>query len=480
VSSPVGDAVVVGSGPNGLAAAVTLAQAGLSVTVLEARDQIGGGTRTQELTLPGLLHDVCSAVHPFAAASRFFATLPLREHGLEWRYPDIDLAHPLDGGRCGAMYRSVEHTEASLGEDGARWRRIFGPLSERFDDISLDFLAPVLHVPRHPVSMVRFGLRGGLPASMLARAFRTEEARALYGGVAAHLMQPLDRPATAAAGTMLIAAAHHVGWPVAAGGSQSITGALAGLLRSLGGTIETGVHVTSLAQLPPSRLVFFDTSPAAVLRIAGDRLPSSTRRAYERWTYGPAAYKVDLAVHGGIPWTAEPCRRAGTVHCGGTYAEIAHGEKEVHRGRMPERPFVLVGQQYLCDPQRSQGDVHPIWAYAHVPNGWTGDATQAILLQIERFAPGFRERIVGRHVMPPAALESYNENYPGGDISTGANTLRQVLLRPRVSPDPYPIGIPGMYLCSAATPPGAGVHGMSGHYAALSALDHLRGRRAAG
>jgi phytoene dehydrogenase-like protein len=472
------DAVVVGAGPNGLAAAVTLAQAGLSVTVYEAADEIGGGARTRELTLPGLLHDVCSAVHPLAAASKFLASLPLAEHGLEWRYPEIDLAHPLDGGRAGVMLRSVEATEAALGRDGAAWRRAFGPLAADFDDISEDLLAPVLHVPRHPLAMVRFGLRGGMPGALLARTlFRTDEARAMFGGTAAHVMHPLDRPATAAAGVMLTAAAHHAGWPVAAGGSQAITTALARVLASFGGNIETGVQVTSLGQLPPSRLVLLDTSPRALLGIAGDRLAAPIRRAYQRWRYGPAAFKVDLAVQGGIPWTAEPCRRAGTVHLGGTLEEIVAAEAEVHRGRMPQRPFVLVAQQYLCDPQRSRGDVHPVWTYAHVPHGYTGDATAAILDQVERFAPGFRERIVAQHVMSPAALQAYNQNCVGGDIAMGANTLRQVLLRPRIAVDPYATGIPGMYLCSAATPPGAGAHGMCGHYAARRALRWLHSGR---
>jgi phytoene dehydrogenase-like protein len=470
------DAVVVGAGPNGLSAAVTLAQAGLEVAVYEAADSIGGGTRTRELTLPGLLHDVCSAVHPLAAASTFLNALPLQEHGLRWCWPEVDLAHPLDGGRAGVMLRSVTATETALGRDGGAWRRTFGPLATAFPEIAEDFLAPVLHVPRHPLAMARFGLRGGMPAALLARTlFRTEEARALFAGTAAHVMHPLDRPATAAAGVMLTAAAHHVGWPIAAGGSQAISNALAAVLAEMGGRIETGVEVTSLAQLPPSRLQLFDTAPRALLRIAGDRLPAHTRRAYERWQYGPAAFKLDLAVEDGIPWTAQACRRAGTVHCGGSLDEIVAGEAEVHRGRMPQRPFVLVSQQYLCDPQRSRGNLHPIWTYAHVPHGYDGDATEAILAQIERFAPGFRERIVARHVLSPGALEAYNRNCIGGDIATGANTLRQVLLRPRISLDPYATGVPGMYLCSAATPPGAGAHGMSGHYAARQALRHLHG-----
>jgi phytoene dehydrogenase-like protein len=474
VSSAAADAVVVGSGPNGLAAAVTLAQAGLSVTVLEGADDIGGGTRTRELTVPGLLHDVCSAIHPFAAASPFFRTLPLAEHGLAWRWPEVDLAHPLDGGRAGVLLHSIEQTAAGLGVDGEAWRSTFGPIADAFPDVAAEFLGPMLHVPQHPLLLIRFGLRGALPAALLAHRFRTEEARALFCGVAAHLMHPLGRPATAAVGTMLTAAAHHVGWPVAAGGSQAIARALASYLRSLGGSIETGVHVTSLAELPPSRILLFDTSPRALVRIAGDRLPPAARRAYTRWKYGPAAFKLDLAVRGGIPWSAEPCRRAGTVHLGGTMGELLASERELHRGRMPARPFVLVGQQYLCDPQRSAGDVHPVWVYGHVPHGYSGDASETIIDQIERHAPGVRDCIVARSVMTPADLQAYNPNNVGGDIATGANDLRQVLLRPRISLNPYATGIPGVYLCSAATPPAAGVHGMCGHHAALAALRDLR------
>jgi phytoene dehydrogenase-like protein len=475
--APAPDAIVVGSGPNGLAAAVTLAQAGLSVTVLEAAGDIGGGTRTCELTVPGVLHDVCSAIHPFGVGSPFFASLPLAQHGLEWRWPEVDLAHPLDGGRAGVLVRSLQGTVAGLGPDGSAWARTFGPLAEHFDDIAAEILGPFVHIPRHPLTLARFGLRAGLPATVLARRFRTDDARALFAGAAAHVIHPLNRLGTSAVGVMLIAAGHAAGWPVAAGGSHAITRALASLLEQLGGTIETGVRVTALAELPRAQVTLFDTSPKALVAIAGDRLPARARRAFTRWTYGPAAFKVDLAIDGGIPWTADACRRAGTVHLGGTLEEIASAEIDVHRGRMPERPFVLIGQQYLCDPQRSSGDVHPIWAYAHVPNRYTGDATDAVLGQIERFAPGIRERIVAQHVTDPLEFERYNANYVGGDIATGANNLRQMVLRPRVSRDPYATGIPGVYLCSAATPPAAGVHGMCGNNAARHALRDLKNGR---
>ncbi|MCW2795362.1 NAD(P)/FAD-dependent oxidoreductase [Nocardioides sp.] len=469
------DAVVVGSGPNGLAAAVALAGAGHRVTVLEAAAEIGGGTRTAELTEPGVLHDICSAIHPFGVASPFLSSLPLAEHGLVWRWPEIDAAHPLDDGTAGVLHRSIDDTAAGLGADGARWRRAFGPLARDFDRFSPDVLGPILRMPDHPIMMARFGMRALPPATLFARQFQTEQAKALFAGCAAHVYRPLTGLTTASVGTMLIAAGHRHGWPVAEGGSQAITRALAGLLVSLGGTIETGVHVRSLADLPEARVTMFDTSPTAFADIAGARLPSLRKRSFRRWKYGPGAYKVDLAVRGGIPWTAESCRRAGTVHLGGTAAEIAQAEAAVGRGEMPDRPFVLVGQQYLCDPTRSAGDVHPVWAYAHVPAAYDGDATQAVLDQFERFAPGTRERIVSTHVMTPADYEAYNPNYVGGDIATGANTVRQLVARPGLRLDNYATGIPGLYLCSAATPPGAGVHGMCGYRAARRALAYLDG-----
>ena len=467
------DAVVVGAGPNGLAAAVTLARAGLSVTVVEAAEQIGGGTRTAELTVPGVRHDICSAVHPLAASSPFFGSLPLAEHGLEWRWPAVDLAHPLDGGAAVSMVRSIDDTVAELDGDGPAWRRTFGPLATRFEALAEELMQPLAHRPRHVVDLARFGRRGLLPATTLARRFRTEQARALFAGSAAHLVAPLSAPASASAGVVLVAACHHSGWPVAAGGSQAISTALAGYLGSLGGTIETGVRITSFADLPDAAVRLFDTTPGAFRDIAGEALPPRVRRAYRRWRHGPGAFKVDLAVEGGVPWLAPPCREAGVVHVGGSLAEIVAAEAAVARGEMPARPFVLVAQQYLADPSRSAGDIHPIWAYAHVPNGYPHDATDAILDQIERFAPGLRDRIVGRHTTSPAGLEHDNPNYVGGDIAGGASGGRQLVVRPRLAPDPYFTGIPGVYLCSASTPPGAGVHGMSGYHAARNALRYL-------
>jgi phytoene dehydrogenase-like protein len=467
------DAIVVGSGPNGLACAVALAREGVSVTVLEAEETIGGGTRTSELTVPGLLHDDCSATHPMAVGSPFLNSLGLERHGLEWRWPKVDLAHPLDDGSVGVMLRSIEDTAEGLGEDGRAWRRAFGPSSAHFDDLSEDILRPVLHLPRHPIRLTRFGIPAAMPAKLLARRLRTAQARALFGGVAAHAFSPLSRPMSASVGCALITACHAFGWPVARGGSRSITNALASALREHGGEIETGRRVTSLAELPRADVIALDLAPGAVAEIAGGRLPGRVARAYRRYRHGPGSFKLDLAVEGGVPWTNDACRRAGTVHVGGTFEEIAVAEREINRGTMPERPYILVGQQYLADPERSQGDLHPVWAYAHVPSGYTGDATDAILTQIERFAPGVRERIVGTSVRGPAELAAYNANYVGGDIITGANTPLQILFRPRIALDPYATGIPGVYICSAATPPGAGAHGMNGYNAALSALRHL-------
>ena len=466
-------AVVVGSGPNGLASAVELARNGVEVLVLEAEDRIGGGTRTSELTVPGLLHDDCSATHPMAVGSPFLRSLDLEQHGLEWLWSEIDLAHPLDDGSAGVMVRSIERTARGLGEDGAAWRRVFGSASAHFDELLEDIMRPVLHVPSHPVRLTRFGLAAATPATLLARSWRTPQARALFGGVAAHAFSLLNRPMSSSVGCALISSCHAYGWPVAKGGSQSISEALASALRAYGGTIETGRRVTDLAEVTGADVVVFDLAPEAVAAIAGERLSSRVGRAYRRYRHGPGAFKIDLAVEGGVPWTNEACRRAGTVHVIGDFEEIVLAERSVNRGSMPERPYLLVGQQYLADPERSDGDLHPVWAYGHVPNGYAGDASEAILGQIERFAPGFRERIVASSSRGPADLLAYNANYVGGDIITGANTPVQLLFRPRLALDPYSTGAPGLYICSAATPPGAGAHGMGGYNAARSALRHL-------
>ena len=468
------DAVVVGSGPNGLAAALTLAAAGIDVRVLEAADTVGGGTRTSELTLPGLLHDECSGFHPLAVDTPFSRQFDLTTAGLRWRWPEVQYAHPLDGGRGAAARQSVADTAAALGADGPSWRRLFGGLADRFDDIADDFLRPVLRVPRHPLQLARFGLPSLAPASLLARRWSTPEARALFAGVAAHAMRPLDSPGSSAIGVALGTAAHRYGWPVAEGGSQAIARAMVAMLEDLGGKVETGVEVRSLAEVGRADVVMLDVAPAAAARIVGDQMPSRVSRALTRYRHGPGVFKVELAVEGGVPWTHEDSRRAGTVHVAGSMEEVAAAEAAVQRGRMPERPFVLVGQQYLADPTRSAGGVVPVYAYAHVPAGYSGDATAAVEQQVERFAPGFRDRVLARHVRSVAQMEEHNPNYVRGDVVTGANDLRQLVLRPRPALDPYALGVPGVYLCSAATPPGAGAHGMCGHNAARSALRRLR------
>lgn len=467
------EAIVVGSGPNGLACAATLASRGVAVTVIEAAETIGGGTRSSELTVPGLLHDECSATHPMAVSSPAVAGLGLERHGLEWAWPEVDLAHPLDGGGGAAMLRSIEATAAGLGKAGPRWQRVFGAPSQFYDALTEDIYHPLVHLPRHPLRLVRFGLPTLAPATMLGRSLGTPEAAALFGGVAAHSYAPLDRPLRSAIGMALICSGHAYGWPVAKGGSVALANAWAAAIREHGGRIETGRRVRSLDELPSADVVVLDLSPRGVLELAGDRLPARSARAYRRYKHGPGAFKLDLAVEGGVPWEMEAARRAGTVHVAGSLEELAHAEGEINRGRMPERPFVLVGQQYLADPGRSQGDLHPVWAYAHVPSGYTGDAGEAILAQIERFAPGLRERIVAGSTRTPAELEAVNANFIGGDILGGANTPLQTLMRPRVAPVPYWTGIPGVFICSAATPPGAGAHGICGLNAAEAALRTL-------
>jgi len=472
-------AVVVGSGPNGLAAAIRLAQAGLEVTVVEAHDRAGGGTRTSELTLPGVLHDDCAAFHPTGVASPYLASLRLERHGLRWLWPEVDLAHPLDDGRAGVAARDQSLTAASLGQDAQSWERLFRAALRNFDDLIGEVFQPVLHAPRHPVTLGKFGLRAALPATWTVRRFADEPAKALFMGVAAHAFGRLDTPLSSSVGLMLTAATHAVGWPVAEGGTEAITRALLAELAEHGGKVVTGHRVSSLAALgdltgTSPDVVILDTAPAGVLEIVGDRLPGRVRRALTRYRYGPAAFKVDFALEGDVPWTNEDCRRAGTLHLGGTAQQIAAVEASVVRGEMVDQPFVLLGQQYLIDPSRSSGSANPLYAYAHVPNGYTGDATEAVIGQIQRFAPGFRDRILAVSTRNPAELEEYNANYVGGDISAGANTARQIALRPRLALNPYALGVRGVYLCSSATPPGAGVHGMGGFHAAETALKRLR------
>lgn len=471
-------AVVVGSGPNGLAAALTLAAEGVDVEVLEAAPTVGGGTRSSELTLPGLLHDECSGFHPLAVDTPFSQRFDLSRHGLRWRWPEVQYTHPLDGGRGAAAWRSVDATAADLGTDGRAWRQVFGWLADRFGDIGEDFLRPMLHVPSHPVKLTRFGALSLLPAAALARRWSTPEGQALFAGVAAHALRPFGAPVSSAIGVALGAAAHCYGWPVAEGGSAAIAQAIVGLLEEHGGRVRTEVTVASLDELGSPDVVMLDVAPAAAARIVGDRMPPRVSRALARYRHGPGVFKIEFAVQGGVPWQHEESRRAGTVHVGGSLEEIATAEREVHRGRMPERPFLLVGQQYVADPSRVAGESVPVYAYAHVPGGWAGDATSAIEQQIERFAPGFRDRVLARHVRSPRQMEEHNPNYVGGDVVTGANDALQLVFRPRFALNPYHLGVPGTYLCSASTPPGAGAHGMCGYNAARSALRELRAGRA--
>jgi phytoene dehydrogenase-like protein len=467
------DAVVVGSGPNGLAAAITLARAGRAVLVIEGRDTVGGGMRTAELTLPGFRHDICSAVHPLGVASPFFRSLPLEEHGLRWIQPDAPLAHPLDHGQAIVLDRSLDATAPYLGRDGAAWRRLIEPLAEQWEGILADLLGP-LRAPRHPLPFARFGAGAILPAAVLARTwFRGPRARALFAGLASHSIMPLGKPVTAAYGLMLGLLAHGVGWPMPAGGSQSIADALASYLRSLGGEISTGWWVRSLDELPPASAYLFDITPRDLLRIAGDALPDGYRRSLSRYRYGPGVFKLDYALDGPIPWRNPVVGRGGTVHVGGTLEEIVASERDAWQGRHSPRPFALVVQPSLFDPSRAPSGRHTVWAYCHVPNGSTADMSAAIEGQIERFAPGFRDRILARHAMNAAQLEQYNPNYVGGDINSGVQDLFQHFTRPAVRISPYTTPNPRLFLCSSATPPGGGVHGMCGYWAAQAALRTL-------
>ncbi len=472
VAPPEHDAVVVGAGPNGLAAAVELARAGASVLVVEQGARLGGGCRSAELTLPGFVHDVCSAVHPMGIASPFLRSLPLADHGLTWLHPDVLLAHPLDDGDAGVLLRGVEETAQALDDPG--WRRLFAPLVDRWDATLDSVLAPVLRPPRHPVVMARFGLRALWPATTLARrALATEAGRALFAGIAAHSVNALNRPLTSATGLVLGGAGHAAGWPVARGGSQAIVDALGALLVALGGRIETGRLIAHIDELPPARAVLFDTSPAALAAIAGVRLPDAYRRRLQRFRHGPGAFKIDYALDGPVPWTAEPCRRAGTVHVGGTLDQLAAAEADVARGRHPAQPFVLVAQQSLIDPARAPSGQHTLWAYCHVPAHSTLDMTGAVEAQLERFAPGFADLVLARKVTTPAELAAYNPNCVGGDIGGGASDGLQLLVRPVASAHPHRTPAPGIFLCSSSTPPGGGVHGMCGYWAAQEALRHL-------
>ena len=467
------DAVVVGSGPNGFAAAIELARAGASVRMLEARDEIGGGLRTAELTLPGFAHDVCSGCHPMAILSPWFRTLPLDRHGLSWVQPPASVAHPLDDEPAVLLRRSLQETADGLGVDARAYGKLLAPFLREPHGLLSDLLAP-LRIPKHPIRMARFGLLGLLPAAGLLRArFRGPRARAVLAGCAAHSILPLERPLTAAVAMIFALTAHVEDWPVAAGGSRAIGLALASYFRELGGRIETGRPVRSLADLPPSRLVLFDTSPAQLADIAGGVLPAGYVSRLRRYRYGPGVFKLDWALDGPIPWRDPRVLEASTVHLGGTLDEIAAGEAAVWRGEHPERPFVLLVQQSQFDPTRAPAGKHTGYAYCHVPAGSTVDRTDAVEGQIERFAPGFRDRVLARHVMRTADIQEENPNYVGGAITGGVADLMQFFARPVARLDPYTTPNPRVFLCSASTPPGGGVHGMCGYFAARSALRRL-------
>jgi phytoene dehydrogenase-like protein len=466
------DAIIVGAGPNGLAAAITLARAGRSVLVLEAQSTLGGGARSAALTLPGFVHDVCSAIMPLGRASPAFEAWPLAEHGLEWIEPPLALAHPLDDGSAALVHRSLDATAAALGEDEEAYRRLLQPVTRDWDVIVRELLGPLrVGAPfRHPLAVARFGLNAIQPVTWLARRFRTPQARGLLGGVAAHAFLPLQWPITGAFALSLLGSAHAVGWPIPRGGAQRLADALASYLRALGGEIETDREVSTLAGLPPHRAVLFDLTPRQVLRVTGQHFSGLYRRQLQGFRYGPGVFKIDLALDGPIPWRNPELAQAGTVHLGGTLEELVRAERSVGHGRPSRRPFVMVAQPSAFDPSRAPDGKHVLWAYCHAPNGSRADLTEAILGQLERYAPGIGSRIIGRSTMGPADFEAHNANNVGGDITGGLQDLRQLWTRPAIRLDPYATPDPAIFICSASTPPGGGVHGLSGYHAAQSAL----------
>lgn len=464
------DCTVIGAGPNGLAAAIALAQAGRKVQVREARASVGGSCSTEALTRPGFLHDRCSAIHPMAVGSPFLRTLPLERHGLEWIYPPVEVAHPLEDGSAGALVRNVEETAARFGPDGPAYRRIFAPLAQHWKALAEETLGPMLHWPKHPFLLALFGLQALQSARFFARRhFKTETARALMAGFAAHSFLPLEAPLSASFALLFGAVGHAVGWPLPRGGSQRISEAMASHLRELGGTIELGRPLANLDELPESQPALLDLSAWNLAGLPGRRLPEGARRSLRRLRHGAAVFKIDYALKAPVPWKAEVCRRAGTVHLGGTLDQVAASEHALSRGEIAEKPFILFAQQSLFDPTRAPAGCHTGWAYCHVPLGCPVDMTERMERQIERFAPGFRDCILARHVTTPAGFEAHNANLVSGDISGGASDALSLLARPRLSFNPYRLA-PKLYLCSSSTPPGGGVHGMCGYHAAQAAL----------
>jgi phytoene dehydrogenase-like protein len=469
------DAIVVGSGPNGLAAAIEIQQKGFSVLLVEGKSTIGGGLRTEELTLPGFRHDICSAIHPLAIASPFFKTLPLEKFGLSYIQPDISAAHPLDNDTAAILTNSIEETAGYLEADEEHYKKLINPIVSDFDQLLPDLLGP-LRIPKHPFSFAKFGLNAIQPSSWLSAKFKTQKAKALWAGMAAHSIQPLSNFSTSAIGLVLTSAAHQSGWPIPKGGSSSIANALGGYFQFLGGEIKTDFYVSSLKQLPSAKAILFDVTPRQLLTIAGHRFSNLYKWQLERYRHGMGVFKVDWAIEGEIPFTDENARKAGTLHLGNTFEEIARSESQTSKGKHPEKPFVLLAQQSLFDSTRAPKGKHTVWGYCHVPNGSTKDMTSSIEGQIERYAPGFKERILARHTFNTEQLESYNPNYIGGDINGGIIDLGQLFTRPALRYSPYKTSARGLYLCSSSTPPGAGVHGMCGYHAAQRVLRDIFNR----
>lgn len=466
------NAIIIGSGPNGLAAGIRLARDGWAVKIFERNDTVGGGTRTQELSLPGFHHDVCSAIHPLAKASPFFRTLPLEDYGVEWIQPEVPVAHPLEDQTPGALFRSLDQTVDQFGEDGLRYKRNVEPLLRHWEELVPQILAPFTLLPDHPLLMARFGSEGLRSAKAFASKFKSEKLRALIAGLSAHGILPFDKTATAAIGLVLGVAAHAVGWPFPKGGSYKLTEAMADYFQSLGGEIETNAEITALDQLPKSDTILFDITPKQILQIAHQQLPAAYKRKLQHFKYGLGVFKIDFALSDPIPWKDDVCQKAGTVHLGGTFDEIAKSESDTAHGKHPDNPFVLVAQHSLFDVSRAPAGKHTAWAYCHVPNGSTRDMTEPIVNQIERFAPGFRDCILEYHTMNTNAIEAYNPNYIGGDINGGSQDITQLFSRPAGLFDPYHIPTTNMFICSSSTPPGGGVHGMCGYHAAESAIEN--------